>query len=294
METVPSVPSRVRLSTGLDGRAEPVEGDITPPRPHPERPTSSLSSVIPLKRVRSLQRSRSALPLGSSSFSGPFIPRLLSGRSRDARTWEFCAEGEPRDELTAQAENESSGSAIAAISLIRSTSGSALKSNPSKRNTPSRSNIQGKRPKMGRALSSVARMQSGVKKPKQPVSDRDPLMRSPSGDSDKENWIPQQNGLNPRRRPAHSRKDGERDPKEILQDNPNIPTYADFGVNRNKRRKGAHSEPQVYEDTESSTETTKAPNDDVQRFMQGEVSPSKKGDLDCIQGLLSLSQGNWR
>jgi hypothetical protein len=28
--------------------------------------------------------------------------------------------------------------------------------------------------------------------------------------------------------------------------------------------------------------------------MRGEVSPSKRGDLDCIQGLLSLSQGNWR
>jgi hypothetical protein len=32
----------------------------------------------------------------------------------------------------------------------------------------------------------------------------------------------------------------------------------------------------------------------VQRFMRGEVSPSKKGDMDCVAGLLSLSQGNWR
>ncbi|TGO08992.1 hypothetical protein BTUL_0183g00060 [Botrytis tulipae] len=293
-DTTPSATSRVRLSTGLDGRAELVEGDITPPRPHAERPTSSLSSVIPLKRMRSLYRSHSALPLGSSSFNGPFTPRLLSGRSRDARTWEFCAEGEPRDELTTQAENESSGSAIAAISLIRSTSSSALKPNPNKRNTPSRPNLQGKRPKMVRASSSVARMQSGVKKSGQPINDKDPLMRSPSGDSDKENWIPSQNSVNPRRRPAHIQKESDREPKGILQDNPSIPTHADFGVSKNKRRKSAHSEPQVYEDVEASTKNTKAPDDDVQQFMQAPVSPSKRDDVDCIQGLLSLSQGNWR
>ncbi|TGO41670.1 hypothetical protein BHYA_0018g00420 [Botrytis hyacinthi] len=293
-DTTPSATSRVRLSTGLDGRAELVEGEITPPRPHAERPTSSLSSVIPLKRMRSLYRSHSALPLGSSSFTGPFTPRLLSGRSRDARTWEFCAEGEPRDELTTQAENESSGSAVAAISLIRSTSSSALKPNPNKRNTPSRPNMQGKRPKMGRASSSVARMQSGVKKAGQPINDKDPLMRSPSGDSDKENWIPSQNSVNPRRRLAHVQKESDREPKGILQDNPSIPTHADFGVNKNKRRKSAHSEPQVYEDAEAGTKNTKAPDDDVQQFMQAPVSPSKKDDVDCIQGLLSLSQGNWR
>ncbi|QSZ30275.1 hypothetical protein DSL72_004797 [Monilinia vaccinii-corymbosi] len=293
-DTTLSARSRVRLSTGLDGRAELVEGEITPPPPYAERPTSSFSSVIPLKRMRSLQRSHSALPLGSSSFSGPFMPRLLSGRSRDARTWEFCAEGETRDELTAQAENESNGSAIAAISLIRSTSGSALKSNPSRRNTPSQPNPQGKRPKMARTSSSVARMQSGVKKPRTPVNDKDPWMRSPSGDSDKENWIPNQDGENSRQQPAHIRKGSEREPKGILQDNLEIVTHADFGVNKSKRRKSAHAEPQVYEDTENSIKTTKAPNDDVQCFMRGPVSPSKKDDVDCIQGLLSLSQGNWR
>lgn len=34
--------------------------------------------------------------------------------------------------------------------------------------------------------------------------------------------------------------------------------------------------------------------DDVERFMRGEVSPSKRPDMDCVAGLLSLSQGNWR
>lgn len=147
---------------------------------------------------------------------------------------------------------------------------------------------------MGRASSSVARMQSGVQKAGQDVTDKDPLMRSPSGDSDKENWTPHETGVNPRRRPAHIRKGSEREPKGILQDNPVLPTHAEFGIDKNKRRKSAHAEPQVYEDAENIAKTTKAPDDDVQRFMRGPVSPSKKDDVDCIHGLLSLSQGNWR
>ncbi|PQE12765.1 homeobox domain-containing protein [Rutstroemia sp. NJR-2017a BBW] len=297
-ETITPTPSRIRLSTGLDGRAELVEGEITPPRPAPERPVSPLSSVVPMKRMRSLQRSHSALPLGAfsrkSSFSNSFVPRLPSGRSRDARTWEFCCDGEPRDELTTQAENESSGSAVAAISLIRSTSGSALKTNPNKRNTQSRANTSGKRPKMGRASSSVARIQSVAKSSdKRQGNDKNGVLRSPSGDSDKENWLPHETGGNPRRRAANSSKSNDSQQRPILQENLDIPTHAEFDVGKNKRRKATHSEPQVFEDGEDGTRSNESPDDDVERFMRGEVSPSKKGDLDCIQGLLSLSQGNW-
>ena len=34
--------------------------------------------------------------------------------------------------------------------------------------------------------------------------------------------------------------------------------------------------------------------DDVDKFMRGSVSPSKKPEMDCVAGLLSLSQGAWR
>ncbi|KAM3077684.1 Homeobox protein yox1, variant 2 [Clarireedia jacksonii] len=297
-EAIKSTPSRIRLSTGLDGRAELVEGEITPPRPAPERSMSPLSSVVPMKRMRSLQRSHSALPLGAlsrkSSFSNALVPRLPSGRSRDARTWEFCCDGEPRDELTTQAENESSGSAVAAISLIRSTSGSALKANSNKRNTQSRINTSGKRPKMKRASSSVARMQSGAKfSDGRQGNNKDGLLTSPSGDSDKENWLPHENGGNPRRRAANSSKNNERQQRSILQDNLDLSTRAESDVGKNKRRKATHPEAQLFEDGESGAKSNKAADDDVERFMRGEVSPSKKGDLDCIQGLLSLSQGNW-
>ena len=55
---------------------------------------------------------------------------------------------------------------------------------------------------------------------------------------------------------------------------------------------------EIYEDSESTSPIGSAPvaadNDEVERFMRGEVSPSKKNDVDAVAGLLSLSQGNWQ
>jgi hypothetical protein len=45
-------------------------------------------------------------------------------------------------------------------------------------------------------------------------------------------------------------------------------------------------------DVEAKAESPR--DDEVSRFMCGDVSPSKKGDMDCVAGLLSLSQGAWR
>jgi hypothetical protein len=286
----------------LDGKAELISSGPSPPRAHSARPSSS-GSAIPQNRMRGLQRSKSALPFGplprKSPTTAPFVPRLASGRSRDARTWEFCCDAEARDELTTQAENESSGSAVAAINLIRSTSNSALKPNTNKRNATAIKHDQskhGKKPKLGRATSSLARLQSTGKQFSnssqiRPNTDKDGLMRSPSGDSDKENWIPTEGGGNPRRRPLPSgRSDKQASSKAVLTDNFNVPTHAvNFGGSKNKR-KPAFEEPNVFEDEENSRDVPV----EVEKFMRGEISPSKKGDLDCVQGLLSLSQGNWR
>lgn len=251
-----------------------------------------------------LQRSHSALPFAQfpsgTHVIPPFMPRLPTGRSREARTWEFCCDPEAQDELTTQAENESHGSALAAISLIRSASNSALKANINKRNAPSvkhDSNKHGKRPKLGRATSSLARLQNPGKvslKPTQQPSGygKDGLMHSPSGDSDKENWLPNEHGGNSRRRPLPpSRSEKQHNPRAGLVDNFNVPTHAvNFGGGRNRNRKSANVVPEIFEDQENIGEVPA----EVEKFMRGEVSPSKKGDLDCIQGLLSLSQGNWR
>lgn len=222
------------------------------------------------------------------------MPRLPTGRSRDARSWEFCCDIDARDELTTQAENESSGSAVAAISLLRSASNSILKPNTNKRNAPPPKNDStkhSKKPKLGRAMSSLARLQNPLK-PNQDLFDNNKpgLLHSPSGDSDKENWIPHENGGNLRRRPMHSSRTDRQPGAKILGDNLHIPTHAyDLDGSKSRKHKTANTETEVFEDHDAGKVGP-----EVEKFMRGEVSPSKKGDLDCIHGLLSLSQGNWR
>ena len=287
----------------LDGKAEVVSTKSSPPRPITTRPSSASGSVASPNRIRGLQRSQSTVPFSLLSSlthtKVPLVPRLPTGRSRDARTWEFCCNAEVRDELTTQAENESHGSAVAVISLIRSTSNSALKANTSKRNAPPAKpdgRSYGKKPKLERAMSSLARLenQDDSAKPSAYSASfgKDGLMRSPSGDSDKENWLPSEDGGNARRRPLpSSRSEKSASSRAILGDNLNIPSHAvHFGGGRHRKRKSADIEPNIFEDQEN----VKRVPEEVVKFMRGEVSPSKKGDLDCIQGLLSLSQGNWR
>jgi hypothetical protein len=288
----------MRLSMSLDGKAELVSSDLSPPRENLAHPSSSESQ----RHIRGFQRSHSALPFGpltrQSPTNIPRIPRLPRGRSRDARNWELFCDTEARDELTTQAENESSGSAVAAISLLRSASSAALKLNSNKRNAPpSRQDLKtnAKRPKLERAMSSLARLQGTAKpysKPAQFTNGKDDSMRSPSGDSDKENWIPDSDGGNLRRRPLPSARTGRQaQSQSILGENHKIPTHAvNFGGTRNRGRRTAHAGSKIFEDQEEKGEV----NEEVEQFMRGEISPSKKGDLDCIQGLLSLSQGNWR
>jgi len=214
----------------------------------------------------------------------PFIPRISSGRSRDARTWEFCCDPDARDELTTQAENESSGSAVAAISLLRSTSSSNLKSNGSKRNTTApkmKSVVHGKKPKLSRASSSLARLQGSHKA----------ALGSPSGDSDKENWLPQDGSGNSQRRNLAIPRPQKQKRRRVLEESKTDLSHTSaLGSHKMTHGKYATTEVEIFEDRTNVSEVDR----EVDRFMRGEVSPSKKGDLDCIQGLLSLSQGTWR
>ena len=212
------------------------------------------------------------------------MPRIPSGRSRNARTWEFCCDTDARDELTTQAENESSGSAVAAISLLRSTSTSNLKSNGSKRNALApkmESVVHGKKPKLGRASSSLARMQSNDKT----------LLGSPSGDSDKENWLPRDGSGNSQRRNLALQRSQKQKRRRVLEELKTSLTHTSvLGDHEMTHGQPATAEMENFEDRTNALEVDQ----EVNRFMRGEVSPSKKGDLDCIKGLLSLSQGTWR
>ncbi|KAH7163295.1 hypothetical protein B0J13DRAFT_538300 [Dactylonectria estremocensis] len=301
--------SKVRLSLSLEGKAELVSNQISPTRNLPPR-SSSTTPSLPHVRQRSLQRSHSALPSITlppiSTLTNSLPPRLMRGRSRDVHAWESCADAENRDELTAQAEHESNGSAIAAISLLRSSSG-VLQPSGAKRNAPTskpQRPHQVKKARLSRSDSSVTRFETEEDETEKPEKEfgkvKVSMLVSPSGDSDKENWSPDEEG-NPReshRRqplpPAPPKALNSRRPGRVLQEQkrPNL-----LG-NRSNTAPARHRNV-VKEGVEIFEDVMKLPavsrEDDVERFMRGgEVSPSKKPDMDCVAGLLSLSQGAWR
>ncbi len=270
----------------------------SPPRAIPLRRSSSGLSV-PRKRVLGLQRSQSALAFGSlpqPSVAVSYPPRLPAGRSRDVRSWQFACDTEARDELTTQAENESSGSAVAAISLLRSTGKSTLKSNGNKRNaSPAKhdASVQGKKPRLREAHLSHERLQSTENSKPQISKGMLGLMHSPSGDSDKENWVPQEMEGNVRRRPLPSgRQDKQMTATLVLGDSVNPTTcLAKISGSRNRRRKAVNAAPKIFEDQENSGEFC----EEVKEFMCKEVSPSKRGEFEGAQALLAMmGGGSWR
>ncbi len=239
------------------------------------------------------------------------------------------------------ADNESSGSAVAALSFIRSTSGKAMKGNGAgnKRNVKG-GEKQGSGKKVKRTLdrqqSALGRLQStavgtlssmalqesrlnvqaNATMRRQAMGEVDhnkkrggsgyEVVLSP-GDDEKENWVPSglgvgQNGSVRRPLPAY------RAPSNVgtsplklfsLTAARRTGSTPSFGRNRKKEVVGVYEDGSGGEESEGEGDVTedrqreKETSEEVERFMRG-ASPGKKGDLDCIQGLLSLSQGNWR
>lgn len=371
--------SQFRLSLSLEGKAQVIES-TTPPHLPPPRPSAEALAALPPVRRPSFHRSHSAQdsvtlpPLSNLTNSlpapstGALPPRLTRGRSRDVHAWQFaCEVDKQEDPLIAQAKHESHGSALAAISLLRSTSssGSAVStasplqpSSSAKRNAamskaPPRTGAA-KKPKLARASTSLARLQTAYPGQQKKVVRENEAVQiditggdkktkfsvqiSPSGnDSDKENWSPDEEGNrrhyrfnspqsaaapspnNRRRRPLPSsssssssslQKQGPSS-RRILQDHHQRPSLsggsgrantAPVSANHRHHRKGA-AVVEIFEDgssprglggKENRLPVPAADDDEVERFMRGEVSPSKKGDVDAVAGLLSLSQGNWR
>jgi hypothetical protein len=234
-----------------------------------------------------------------------------------------------------QAKHESSGSAIAAISLLRSTSSSGSPLQPSssaKRNAGAsraapRSGLA-KKPKLSRALSSASKLQSSLSLGEKKNVEKDieidagktKVLIMSGNDSDKENWSPDEDGnlhftfsqshigpapsgrrplpsgstrlekKNPRRTPGRFGQE-HRGSASLLGSRANTAPVFSHTPRAGKR---GQSPLEIFEDSENISPARPAVDDEVERFMRGEVSPSKKGDVDAVAGLLSLSQGNWR
>jgi hypothetical protein len=113
-----------------------------------------------------------------------------------------------------------------------------------------------------------------------------------AGDYDKENWLP---GTQERAAPRRHRRVTSHAPRAVLKENgmrKNI-TVDDLALaaggtkNRISRGlRGSNKENEVLHPGKIDAE--------VAAFMSKTESSSRAEDLDCIQGLLSLSQGAWR
>lgn len=313
--------SHVRLSMSLDGKAEVTTRTGNTPSPPRSQPVPPAINAVPRTNT-GLQRSYSALEPGNKSISNkslsgvvpvPYSRRSMTGRSRDARTWEFYCDSDARNALTEQAELEESGSATAAIGLIRSRSNTSkvMTPNPNKRNAHCqkpdstkrlKADVQGTgKPKLARATSSVARLQTansngqaqkamkvGEKKPK--GGSQTDIWQEYDGDSDKENWEPGTQSSNPRRRrPGHSHQAAR-----ILEESFRVPSQSS-SLDALMNSESTTSRSSITKSSSSEEKENSGPevDDEIAAFM-GESGPRGVEDLDCVQNLLSLSQGAWQ
>ena len=291
--------SLIRLSTSFDGKAKVTTGSESPSPPKIRTP----------RPVTGLQRSQSAVePRGkpdrdviSLSFRSP--KRLMTGRSRDARTWEFYCDTEVRDALTEQAEREQKGSAAGAIGLIRSRSNRVLALNPNRCNANTlkidslkhqkADQAKSHKRKLNRTTSSIARLQTvNHGQEGSSLSSKKPKSSSPYelledvGDSDKENWEPGTlSRIHRRPRPANSSK-GTRKVRSVLKES----LY--YHSQSSSHDPFLDLENGDQHDQENATVGEE--DDEVASFMNGTGGVAREpDDLDCVHNLLSLSQGAW-
>jgi hypothetical protein len=279
--------SYLRLSMSDDGQAKVI--DRAAPSPNPPR------TVNVVGRSGSLRRSYSSAGLNEKlkeleSNLTRKIPRTSSiGRSRDSRAWEFWCDSDARNSLSEKADQEMSGSAANAISLIRANNRGPLQANQNKRNVPvmpqvaSSRNGKPFRPALSRASTSHGRLQTKTHPDKKEGSDE---FEQPNTDSDKENWEPEDH-INSRR--LHVFEPKHRPSRQVLGENMQVISQgSSLGALMASKKQTRINEV----------------DDDVARFMADgnkedssqPVSTSSEGfeELDCVQSLLSLSQGNWK
>lgn len=305
--------SQLRLSLSLDGKAEVVYEEHSP---SPRFPCSMGSGAGPLSYsrphspycVNSTRTGVNFPPISATTSSPPLAPSRR--KSRNVHAWELCCDSDKQDKLTIQAEDESSGSAIAAINLLRSTSATLYPGSMERNISPMKRLCQDwafnksypgdnlsngpTSPKMHRHRSAPFMQTLEAKYCSRPMS---------KTISDKENWNP---------RPVISRLpqtkyQGQSNIMLILERKTSLsrsarrqiddvegisPQHADIGHKTSPLVHDQVSARAVLQDTSMANNTLK--DKDVERFVGGDSSQGKGRDMDCIAGLLSLRQGNWR
>ncbi|KAF2643876.1 hypothetical protein P280DRAFT_466602 [Massarina eburnea CBS 473.64] len=296
--------SFVRISTNEDGTARIVTDlDKSPSPTHPRTSQSSFS-----RAAAGLRRSYSAVGLNerlvaAAEGRSPKLPRTSSnvGRSRDSRAWEFWCDPDSRHNtsLTARAEQEGSGSAADAIGLLRANR-RILSQNQARQNTPvisraqsgkmsSENGVRKPRGPMQRASTTYGRLQSKANRKGSNSSESDEL---PQTESDKENWEPQHPQS---RRSKHSGHPlGSQRPRQVLGENTEIMSQSQSLGAMMDREKG--TTPRKAGRKGSNPEE----DEELRSFMSGNgdgsgrTTVSSAEEAGCVEGLLKLSQGQWR
>lgn len=294
--------SFVRLSMTDDGTARVItDADKTPSPPHAKtNPNTFSRAAAGLRRSYSAAGLNERLTAASVSEPSPKLPRTTSniGRSRDSRAWEFWCDPDTRNSrsLTTRADQEGSGSAADAIGLLRANR-KVLRQNQTRQNAAvlSRqgsakglgeqgSGVKKSRGPMQRASTTYGRLQSKDADYKKTCdgSESDEL---PQTESDKENWepdLPKQQRSRP-----HASSHASQRPRQILGENTEIMSQSSSlgAMLAREHRKGS-----------SSGESSDPEHDDELRvFMSSSgTGVSSAEEAGCVEGLLKLSQGNWR
>lgn len=283
--------SGFRLSLTSNGSAKiSQENEVSPSPPKPQ-------AKFVMSKFR---RSHSLTSAGNR------IAPLPKGRSRDSRAWEFWCDNDPCTALMRKADQERTGCAAEAIGLMRSNSSGTLISNVNGGKLFSIDNVNRlddpsklrSRPTIERTRSSLPRLQKchsstfPIFEEVPRAGDKKTTMshgrRNSTGfDSDKENIDPDGNSVHIR--PAgkavvvelgvsHRRVLGEHQPER-------------------KRQNFQRSNKCRHKPTETSAQFIDPENDQELAGFMGKKQKESNITIDdenCVQGLLSLSQGNWK
>ncbi|KLJ05590.1 hypothetical protein EMPG_10923 [Blastomyces silverae] len=311
------IPPSLRISLSFDGEAVVrKEGENTPSPQKPsdsirismsadgealiraaneESPTKNRTSLFHNTRPAfgGLRRSISAFPLGALKGIKEQQDPKPFGRSRDSRNWELYCDTDARTALLGSKNSLlSSTSRNVKLSRRKSDLGHARKALMPRTNLPNTLPLteepKEKRKKLSRAMSSLARLETGHKVSTSKMGEG--AMDYHTGDSDKENWIPGTQISAARRAPSNKQKArrGVLQKRNKIQNTSNRPVTGSNKTQRGYRGRllnpNADTTP---EDGDDGAEKSFGDLDEISRLSQDE-------DLDCIQGLLSLSQGAWK
>ncbi|KAJ5267083.1 hypothetical protein N7478_009891 [Penicillium angulare] len=293
-EMTPSPPkggNALRIAMSSDGKAViRAENELSP--------SKNRVAMFSVRRTKlsGLRRSSSAI--------FPATPRAATaekdrtfGRSRDPRNWESFFDTDARSALSTPASSQNAPNSSPGLfqsrsqrSITRSalsTRHSFVSVHADSAQTPISQSMGEKRRKLARTVSSMGRLETDrnrgspypSKLSKQSISKSSKAdLELDPGDSDKENWVPGTRASQVRRRTtSHTSRHA------LREANGN----RGLGLqNTGKRNRPFASGTQGKVTSELSAE--------VSAFMAGGGGGSQEDDLDCIQGLLSLSQGAWR